>query len=206
LIEMTLLGLPNVARWESASRVIYEKAAMIRPSTEPGCGQGRLGLCDTRSPRFHSGIVRPVESAVKRTRKPRLYGGASLRCSYRLVVSTGITTWQPCLAIPAIKPAAPAGRLVAHRKRAPSAMWESSHRTESPRPAGCGEMRALALLPPGGSPRRQYLGQSVRRTPIIAPGREGSQLWGACPDMVEGCSHDPGLSDGLVMVRGGWVL
>ena len=40
---------------------------------------------------------------------------------------------------------------------------------------------------------------------IIAPGREGSQLGGACPDMVEGCSHDPGLSDGLVMVRGGWV-
>ncbi len=30
-------------------------------------------------------------------------------------------------------------------------------------------------------------------------------MGGACPDMVEGCSHDPGLSDGLVMVRGGWV-
>ncbi len=36
-----------------------------------------------------SGSVSLVESAVKRTRKPRLYGGASLRCSYRLVVATG---------------------------------------------------------------------------------------------------------------------
>ncbi len=50
-------------------------------------------------------------------------------------------------------------------------------------------------------PRQQYLGQSNGSVSIIAPGREGSQLGGACPDMVEGCSHDPGPRSGWGMVR-----
>ncbi len=66
------------------------------------------------------------------------------------------------------------------------------------------DIRALALLLERvvSAAVSEALDQSAS---IIAPGRDGSQLGGACPDMVEGCSHDPGLSDGLVMVRGGWV-
>ncbi len=59
-------------------------------------------------------------------------------------------------------------------KRAPSAMWESSHRAESPRPAGdFRKLRALALLPGACQLQQQYLPVMAESASIIAPGAVG---------------------------------
>ncbi len=65
-----MLGLPNVARWESASRVLYG----FQPFAGPPMGlvDGRVvGVSQsTSAARFSLGIVRPVESAVNRAQWP----------------------------------------------------------------------------------------------------------------------------------------
>ncbi len=59
----------RVPRWESASPRAIWISAICRASWGLVDGQGRLGLMRAWSPRLTSGSVRPVESAVKPSRR-----------------------------------------------------------------------------------------------------------------------------------------
>ncbi len=114
--------------------------------------RGGLILGGLGHPALVSANGRLVESAVKRTGKPRLmWRGLPPVFSLCLVVCNGgryqtAPFVSPDQAIPHRQ-----GSLWRTEKRALGAMWESSHRAETPRPVGIRKIsRALAPLPHEG--------------------------------------------------------
>ncbi len=166
------MGLPNVARWESAARVIYEKAARIRASTEPGCGQGRRSGATPRRPalvRESCASSNPQSSHRAESPRPAGFGNCGPRHYYRL-------RWPPATAVASgndqsasiIAPGRKGSQLPAQTHQGPPELL--GH-------AGLGTTTARR------EPPRQYLPVMTLNASIIAPGREGSQL-GQPPKLV----------------------
>ncbi len=75
--------------------------------------------------------------------------------------------------------------------------WVQNHQG----PLNLGEHPGLGTTTARGPTSAAVSSSNDGSASIIAPGREGGQSGGACPDMVEGCSHDPGPRSGWGMVR-----
>ncbi len=135
--------------------ILYLKVAICRASWGLVDGQGRLGLVRAWSPRSCPGSVRPVESAAKRTGKtPPLRRGFPPVFFVSGRSAGGCRQPDRAKSCPPIKPSLTGRAACCIAKRAPSAVWESSHRAETPRPADP-RKRALALLPLKSHPPRQ---------------------------------------------------
>ncbi len=110
-------------------------------------GQGRPDPGRTWSPRFSVGQRAPGRIRSQAHRKnPAFAAGLSSGVLCVWPLAGGCRQPDRAKSCPPIKPSLTGRAACCIAKRAPGAVGESSHRTESPRPAALGELRALALL------------------------------------------------------------